>query len=63
MWYVAVILFTGAELSERENELTGQARVYPDVNEKLGRSWWDYGRSPSLFNSKLKRADPVRQTT
>jgi hypothetical protein len=20
-----------------------QARVYTDVNEKLGRSWWDYG--------------------
>jgi hypothetical protein len=20
-----------------------QSRVYPDVNEKLGRTWWDYG--------------------
>lgn len=23
--------------------LTPQARVYADANEKLGRSWWDYG--------------------
>ena len=20
-----------------------QARIYPSVNEKLGRTWWDYG--------------------
>jgi hypothetical protein len=25
-----------------------QARVYPNVNETLGRSWWDYGASPLL---------------
>jgi hypothetical protein len=28
-----------------------QARVYADVNEKLGRSWWDYGESPSTRTS------------
>ena len=23
---------------------TVQSRVYADVNEKMGRAWWDYGQ-------------------
>ncbi len=28
----------------RADVISAQARVYPNVNEKLGRSWWDYGK-------------------
>ena len=28
-----------------------QARVYADVNEQLGRSWWDYGELPAALGA------------
>lgn len=28
--------------------------MYTDVNEKLGRSWWDYGMLYKLKNSRIR---------
>lgn len=34
-----------------------QARVYADVNESLGRSWWDYGERATTSSASADGAD------
>lgn len=39
----SVLITFGCASPTSMDHANEQARVYADANEKLGRSWWDYG--------------------